>query len=149
MQNLLKILLRYSNFLVFIVLEVAAFLLIGFNNPYPRSSLLSTANDAVAWQHETVSEINGYFSLRHQNELLAQEEDFALAHSALAVIYGKVNRHEDAVKHGRRVCEIEPKEAFSFTAMSVTFQRAYAGTGNMQYIQLAEDAMARSRLIQG
>ncbi|MBQ2520549.1 MAG: rod shape-determining protein MreC [Paludibacteraceae bacterium] len=73
MQNLLKILLRYSNFLVFIVLEVAAFLLIGFNNPYPHSSLLSTANDAVAWQHETVSEINGYFSLRHQNELLAQE----------------------------------------------------------------------------
>ena len=73
MQNLLKILLRYSNFLVFIVLEVAAFLLIGFNNPYPRSSVFSTANDVVAWQHEQVSEINGYFSLRHQNELLAEE----------------------------------------------------------------------------
>ena len=55
MQNLLKILLRYSNFLVFIALEVAAFLLIGFNNVYPRSSLLSTANDAVAWQHKQLS----------------------------------------------------------------------------------------------
>ena len=73
MQNLLKILLRYSNFLVFIVLEVAAFLLISLNNPYPRSSVLSTANDAVAWQHEQVSEVAGYFSLRAQNELLSQE----------------------------------------------------------------------------
>ncbi len=73
MQNLLKILLRYSNFLVFIALEVAAFMLIGFNNPYPRSSMLSTANSFIAWQHEQVSEINGYFSLRNQNELLAAE----------------------------------------------------------------------------
>jgi Flp pilus assembly protein TadD len=82
-------------------------------------------------------------------ELLAQEEPFALAHSALAVLYGKVNRHEDAVRHGRRACELEPNDPFSFTAMSVTFQRAYAGTGNPQYIQLAEDAMARSRMMQG
>ena len=73
MQNLLKILLRYSNFLVFIALEVAAFLLIVFNNPYPRSSVLSTANDVVAWQNEQVSEVSGYFSLRTQNEQLAAE----------------------------------------------------------------------------
>ena len=73
MQSLLKILLRYSNFLVFLALEVAAFLLIHLNNAYPRSSLLSTANNVVAWQHEQISEISGYFSLRTQNEQLAQE----------------------------------------------------------------------------
>jgi len=73
MQNLLKILLRYSNFLVFIALEVAAFLLISQNNAFPRSSLLSTANDVVAWQHAQISEIKGYFSLRGQNESLAAE----------------------------------------------------------------------------
>ena len=73
MQNLLKILLRYSNFLVFIALEVAAFILISLNNPYPRSSMLSTANDAIAWQHKQMSEIGGYFSLRTQNEILAEE----------------------------------------------------------------------------
>ena len=49
MQNLLKILLRYSNFLVFIALEVAAFMLITFNNAYPRSSVFSTANKVVAF----------------------------------------------------------------------------------------------------
>ncbi|MBO7456263.1 MAG: rod shape-determining protein MreC [Paludibacteraceae bacterium] len=73
MQTLLKILVRYSNFLVFIALEVAAFLLLSWNNVYPRSSLLSTANNVVAWQHQQISEIKAYFSLRTQNELLAAE----------------------------------------------------------------------------
>ena len=73
MQTLIKILLRYSNFLVFIALEVAAFLLIVFNSAYPRSSVLSTAKEVVAWQHEQVSEVRGYFSLRSQNEQLAAE----------------------------------------------------------------------------
>jgi rod shape-determining protein MreC len=73
MQNLLKILLRYSNFLVFILLEVAAFLLIGWNNAFPRSAMLSTANQAIAWQHKQISEISAYFSLRSQNEQLAAE----------------------------------------------------------------------------
>lgn len=73
MQTLLKILMRYSNFLVFIVLEVAAFMLINLNNAAPRSSMFSTANTMIAWQHEVVSEISGYFSLRRQNEQLAEE----------------------------------------------------------------------------
>ena len=73
MQNLLKILLRYSNFLVFIALEVAAFLLVSYNSAYPRSSMLSTANDFVAWQNAQVSELRGYFNLRSQNEQLAAE----------------------------------------------------------------------------
>ena len=77
------------------------------------------------------------------------DENYALAHAALGVVLQKVGKHEDAVKHAQRVCELEPNDPFSFTALSVIFQRAYAGTGDQQYIQLAEDAMARSRMIQG
>lgn len=73
MQTLLKILQRYSNFLVFITLEVAAFLLISLNNAYPRSSMLSTANRFVAWQNEKVSNMRSYFHLQTQNEQLAVE----------------------------------------------------------------------------
>ena len=73
MQTLLKILLRYSNFLVFIALEVAAFMLLSWNNAYPRSSIFSTANDVVAWQHEQISETKAYLNLRSQNEQLAAE----------------------------------------------------------------------------
>jgi tetratricopeptide (TPR) repeat protein len=82
-------------------------------------------------------------------EALAQDESFALAHSALAVVYGRVGKHDEAIKHAQRACEINPQEPFSYTALSVTYQRAYAGTGEQGYIQLAEDAMARARTLQG
>ncbi len=78
-------------------------------------------------------------------ELLEAHETFALAHSALAVLYGKVDQHEQAVEHAERVCVLQPNDPFSFTALSVTYQRAFAGTQDHQYIQLAEDAMARSQ----
>lgn len=82
-------------------------------------------------------------------ELIAADESYALAHAALAVALGKVGKHEEAIEHAKRNCELEPNDAFSFTALSVTYQRAYAGTNNMAYIQAAEDAMARSRMIAG
>ena len=73
MQTLLKFILRYGNFLLFILLEVAAFMLVGWSNAYPRSSVLSTANRFVAWQYEVVSEVTGYFGLKGVNERLAAE----------------------------------------------------------------------------
>ena len=78
-------------------------------------------------------------------EAIGIDENYALAHSALAVVLQRQDQHEQAVKHAQRVCEIEPDDPFSFAAMSVTFQRAYAGTNNQEYIRLAEDAMERSR----
>jgi len=82
-------------------------------------------------------------------EVLQADEAFALPHFALAVLYGKMGDHEKAVKHGERACELDPTDPFSFTAMSVTYQRAYAGTQNQEYIHRAEDAMRRAHGIQG
>ena len=73
MQTLLKFILRYGNFLLFLLLEVAAFLLVVWSNAYPRSSALSTANRLVAWQYEMVAEVTGYFGLKGVNERLAAE----------------------------------------------------------------------------
>ena len=81
------------------------------------------------------------------NQIIEQEEGFVLAHLALAVLYGRVNKHDDAVRHGERACELEPTEPFNFTAISVTYQRAYAGTGDQKFIQMAEDAKARSDMM--
>ena len=81
------------------------------------------------------------------NEALAIDETYALAHSALAVVRQRLGQHEQAVKHAARVCELESDDPFSFTAMSVTYQRAYAGTNNMDYIRLAEEAMEKSRFL--
>lgn len=81
------------------------------------------------------------------NEALKIDENYALAHSALAVVQQRLGKHEDAIKHAQKAAELEPTDPFSYTALSVTFQRAYAGTNNMQYIGLAEEAMERSRQI--
>jgi Flp pilus assembly protein TadD len=75
-------------------------------------------------------------------ELLRQDPAYALAHSALAVLYTRLKRHDEAIAHAQRVCQLEPNDAFSFTALSVTLQRAGK-------IPEAEDAMARARMIQG
>ena len=69
----------------------------------------------------------------------------ALAHTALAVVLQRLGRHEEAIQHAVRVTELEPHDPFSYTALSVTYQRAFAGTNQMGYIRLAEDAMERSR----
>lgn len=82
-------------------------------------------------------------------EILTNDDSFALAHLALAVAYGKIGDHENAIKHGQRACELEPNDPFSFTAMSVTYQRAFAGTRNTEYIHLAEHAMAKAHALQG
>ena len=82
------------------------------------------------------------------NEVLSEDPNYVLAHLALAVLFGRVNKHEEAVRHGQKACELEPDDAFNFTAMSVTYQRAFAATRNADYIPLAEDAMARAHALQ-
>ena len=67
----------------------------------------------------------------------------------MAIVEQRRGAHDKAIEHAQRVTELEPGDPFSFTALSVTYQRAYAGTGDTGYIQLAEDAMARSRMIEG
>jgi Flp pilus assembly protein TadD len=74
-------------------------------------------------------------------ECLQQDANYALAHSMLAVVLTKLKRHDEAIQHAIRVCQIEPNDPFSFTALSVTCQRAGR-------IPEAEDAMARARMIQ-
>jgi len=76
------------------------------------------------------------------DELLQTAPNYALGHSALAVIFTRLKRHDEAIAHAQQVCQLEPKDAFSFTALSVTLQRAGK-------ILEAEDAMARARMLQG
>jgi Flp pilus assembly protein TadD len=74
--------------------------------------------------------------------LVAEDPDFALAHSALGAWCTRLERHADAVKHARRACELEPRDPFSYTALSVACMRA-------GMIPEAEEALARSRMLQG
>lgn len=74
--------------------------------------------------------------------VVADHPEFALAHSALAAWCTRLERHEEAVRHARRVCELEPADPFSYTALSVACMRGGR-------IAEAEEALARSRMLQG
>jgi tetratricopeptide (TPR) repeat protein len=80
-------------------------------------------------------------------DALAIDESYALAHSALSVVLQRLGQHEEAIQHAKRVAELEPQDPFSYTALSVTYQRAYVGTNELGYIRLAEEAMERSRML--
>ncbi|MGA2069269.1 MAG: tetratricopeptide repeat protein [Thermoguttaceae bacterium] len=56
--------------------------------------------------------------------LAADHPDYALAHAALGVFYGKLGRHDEAVERARKVCQLEPDDPFSYMAMSLVCQRA-------------------------
>lgn len=79
--------------------------------------------------------------------LLAEDPDHALSHMTLARIYTLQGRHEEAVAHAEKACALEPEDAVNFSLLSLTYQRAYAGTGDQRFIRMAEDAMARSRML--
>lgn len=82
------------------------------------------------------------------NDILSEEPNHVLTHLTLGRIYTLQGKFDKAVEHGCKACELEPLEAFNYTALSVTYQRVFAGTGEHKYIQLAEDAMAESRRIE-
>lgn len=103
---------------------------------------MSTRDDryAEAERVKDAGDLAGAVSALEQ--LVAEEPDFALAHSALAAWCTRLERHQDAVRHARRVVELEPRDPFSYTALSVACMRA-------GMIPEAEDALARSRMLQG
>jgi len=74
--------------------------------------------------------------------VVADHPTFTLAHSALAAWCTRLDRHDDAIRHARRACELEPNDPFSYTALSVACMRGGR-------IAEAEDALARSRMLQG
>ena len=73
MRNLIQILLRYSNFLIFLILEVVAFILICTTNEYQRSAVWSGSNRVIASCNNIKTNITAYFRLHVENEVLAEE----------------------------------------------------------------------------
>jgi tetratricopeptide (TPR) repeat protein len=74
--------------------------------------------------------------------ILQNHPDHLQTHLALGVHLQKLGRHDEAITHAKRVAELNPQDAFSFTQLSVIYQRCGK-------IFEAEEAMARAREIQG
>ncbi|MBQ9751511.1 MAG: rod shape-determining protein MreC [Paludibacteraceae bacterium] len=73
MKNLLQFLARYSNFLIFLILEVVAFILIATSHQYQHSAIWSSANRIVAGLDNITTTVGDYFQLKKDNQLLIEE----------------------------------------------------------------------------
>jgi tetratricopeptide (TPR) repeat protein len=82
-------------------------------------------------------------------EILRADPSFIMAHLGLAVCYGKLGDHASAVQHGERVVQLDPHDPFGYTALSVTYLRAFDGTQDRKFIGLAEEAKARGQALAG
>lgn len=82
-------------------------------------------------------------------QLVDADAQHTLAYLALAVACGKVERFDDSIAYAQKACEIDPTDPFHFSALSVTYQRAWQGTQRQEFIQLAEAAMAKAHELEG
>ncbi len=80
--------------------------------------------------------------------ILAEAPDHVLSHLTLGRLHTLAGNFEKAIHHGCKACELEPNEPFNFTALSLTYQRTFAGTQDTQYITLAEDARDEARRLE-
>jgi Flp pilus assembly protein TadD len=70
-------------------------------------------------------------------EAVAIDDKFTIGHGMLAKLYADVADADHAIAHAKRVVELEPDDTFSYTALSVIYQRCGR-------IPEAEEAKARA-----
>jgi Tfp pilus assembly protein PilF len=56
-------------------------------------------------------------------EAVALDPSFSIGHGMLAKLYVDIADADKAIEHARKVVELEPDDAFSYTALSVIYQR--------------------------
>lgn len=57
------------------------------------------------------------------NEALEADPTFTIAHGMLAKLHVDLADAEKAIHHAKKVVELEPDDTFSYTALSVIYQR--------------------------
>src|SRR3954470_3100328 len=56
-------------------------------------------------------------------EAVALDPAFAIGHGMLAKLFADLAESDKAIEHAKKVVELEPDDAFSYTALSVIYQR--------------------------
>ena len=57
------------------------------------------------------------------DEAIALDPKFVIAHGMLAKLYVDMAESDKAIAHAKKVVELEPDDTFSYTALSVIYQR--------------------------
>jgi tetratricopeptide (TPR) repeat protein len=107
-----------------------------------------TSNPLIALENEAEQlKVDGKYdeAIAKLEEALAIDDKFVRAYLALSVLYFKKEDFLKSVELAEKAVELEPEDTFNYSALSVTYQRAFEGTRDQIYIQKAEEAMAKSR----
>src|SRR4051794_6639704 len=56
-------------------------------------------------------------------EAVALDPSYAIGHGMLAKLYVDLAESDKAIEHAKKVVELEPDDTFSYTALSVIYQR--------------------------
>ena len=88
MRNLLQFIVRHSNFLLLLLLEVVAFWLMVSKRPFQQAAFLTSANRVVGNVNAVASDVASYFSLHAQNDLLLEEN--AMLRSRLEELQNRI-----------------------------------------------------------
>lgn len=75
MRSLINFLIRFGNILLFLILELAAFYMLGSGLTFHNIRLTKVFNSTEAAIEKKVSGANEYFSLRETNKLLSRENE--------------------------------------------------------------------------
>lgn len=72
MQTLLNFIIKHNHWFLFLLLEGAGVMLVVQFNSYQNATIFTSANRAVGNIFSIISDVNGYFALKSENERLLQ-----------------------------------------------------------------------------
>jgi len=76
MRNLLRLIIRYHNVILFIILEVIAFMLLANFSSYQRAQIFRLKHALIGNIEERYENFSVYFSLAEENKSLAEENTY-------------------------------------------------------------------------
>jgi tetratricopeptide (TPR) repeat protein len=84
---------------------------------------MPTANELYDQAADLRDQGNKEGAVAKLEEAVALEPGFAVGHGMLAKLYADLADSDKAIAHALKVAELEPDDSFSFTALSVIYQR--------------------------
>jgi rod shape-determining protein MreC len=96
MLNLVRFIWKYSNFFLFLLLEIFCFYLIFQNSHFQKAQFISSSNKVAGNVFTTVNSTREYFNLKETNEMLAHEN--ALLHSASKAAFVRLDTSQTHIK---------------------------------------------------
>ncbi|MBL4676990.1 MAG: rod shape-determining protein MreC [Mucilaginibacter sp.] len=111
MRNLLIFITKYNAFFLFLIFEIASFVIYVKYNSFQKASVINSTNQITGNLYARTDELKGYLSLREVNDQLAREN--ALLRNQL-----KSSKYIDTVAH-KTVVDTIYKQQYEYIAAKV------------------------------